>query len=551
MAQQYTVAAGDTLAAIAKKTLGDASKWRDLRGYAGDPRKLPVGTVLEYGTPAAASAASGQSSPAGSAPAGSQGSAGQITAEQKNAPRKFTGNDDEIDSINTKEDARAWVNANQEADIAAAEKAAEPEIRRSAAMLAGIGEQKTQAEALRSSLVPEKKPEIPNYQKSYEDLLAQYGVGDLESQLNDIHAEELAVEDRYRQAEETEALKPVAMSVIAGRKQEWQRMKQDEMDAIARRKTAVSDSLNTKYSVVNNLMTLKQQDYTAASADYDRQFNQNVALNNAVSGLRQEQKTDEQRAKDDARASLTIITNALSSGNVKEVSSEQQATISKLELQAGLPAGFTQQMLVTNPKAEIVTTNSWQGADGMENLSVVTRNKDGSLAVQNMQLGKGKMATGTSTGEKAKKQALADMQTELDNIALGASDYGNIPEWAAPYLVKKYARVKEVDENGVETGNYLRQETGEYESKNITQADADKINGVQEDMRRREADNAAAGFNPEDVNAVAAQIGEDLNSGVSTYEIKRGALAVGVSEDVFGRAMARALGSRWASGGLK
>lgn len=45
-AEAYTVQAGDTLFDIAQRRLGSGERWRELQGYYGDPRKMPVGTKV-------------------------------------------------------------------------------------------------------------------------------------------------------------------------------------------------------------------------------------------------------------------------------------------------------------------------------------------------------------------------------------------------------------------------------------------------------------------------------------------------------------------------
>ena len=42
----YTVRAGDNLWNISKQLTGSGSNWKSLKGYSGDPRKLPVGTKI-------------------------------------------------------------------------------------------------------------------------------------------------------------------------------------------------------------------------------------------------------------------------------------------------------------------------------------------------------------------------------------------------------------------------------------------------------------------------------------------------------------------------
>lgn len=63
---QYVVKKGDSLYTIAQRVLGDGNRWKEL-GYTGDPKKLQVGTVINYG----GSSGSTNQPPASSAPASS------------------------------------------------------------------------------------------------------------------------------------------------------------------------------------------------------------------------------------------------------------------------------------------------------------------------------------------------------------------------------------------------------------------------------------------------------------------------------------------------
>lgn len=48
--QQHTVQRGDTLWDIANRFLGSGARWRELQGYGGEPRKMPIGTQLTIPT---------------------------------------------------------------------------------------------------------------------------------------------------------------------------------------------------------------------------------------------------------------------------------------------------------------------------------------------------------------------------------------------------------------------------------------------------------------------------------------------------------------------
>jgi len=73
------VQSGDTLWSIAQKYLGNGNRWQELGGFGGDPRRMPIGTVISlpgYRAPQAAAAT--PAAPAGPTPE-------QIAAQQEEA----------------------------------------------------------------------------------------------------------------------------------------------------------------------------------------------------------------------------------------------------------------------------------------------------------------------------------------------------------------------------------------------------------------------------------------------------------------------------------
>jgi hypothetical protein len=67
----WTVRPGETLWGLAQRFLGNGNRWHELTGYAGDPHRMPIGTVIYL---------PGESGPAGHPPA--TASAAQAAADQ-------------------------------------------------------------------------------------------------------------------------------------------------------------------------------------------------------------------------------------------------------------------------------------------------------------------------------------------------------------------------------------------------------------------------------------------------------------------------------------
>jgi hypothetical protein len=231
-------------------------------------------------------------------------------------------------------------------------------------------------------------PVAPNLVDTYKSLTTQSGVPAIQTSINDLKAQQDAIASQLQVNKTSENGKPVAMNVIQGRISQETQQAQDQYDFIGRQLARKQDELTSALGNIKTIMDLTQQDYTNASASYDRQFSQAITMFNLIHGIQQDQKTDVQRAQDNARANAQILVNTITSGNLSlnSISPTQKAQLNTLEVQSGLPVGFFSSLKM-DPKANIISTSTNNGVT-----QVLMRNPDGSIGVQNY---------GTATGGSA------------------------------------------------------------------------------------------------------------------------------------------------------
>lgn len=279
--------------------------------------------------------------------------------------------------------ATSYINANQEDDKAKASKSSDVPVRSSSQSYADIfaNLQKTITSGM-------SKPQAPSFENTYNSLVGQYGISDLEASLNDLTNQENEVRAQFRVNKNAEEGKPVAMNVIEGRVGEQEKAANERLDAVLREKDYITNQLKTKYDVVNNIMNLKKLDYQTASDEYNNSFSQNLQLFNTVKGIADSEKSDLEREQDNARANAQIIYNSIKEGglNVDDIGDDQKLSITKMEMQAGLPVGFYASLQSKNPKADIVTSTTRESG-GSKYVDVIMRNQDGSLSTQTMRVG--------------------------------------------------------------------------------------------------------------------------------------------------------------------
>lgn len=232
-----------------------------------------------------------------------------------------------------------------------------------------------------SGLLPTgEAPTAPSLVKQYGDLSATKGVDAISASITDLKAQQDALAAQVRTNTSAERGKPVAQNVIEGRISVEQRNAQEQYDFIGRQLTRKNDELTSALTSIKTIMDLTQVDYQNASQQYSQKFDQAINTFNLIRGIQQDQKTEAQRAQDNARANLQIFTNAITEGNVKfsDLPPDQQANINKMEVQAGLPVGFTAALKEKiDPNANIISTTNNDGQ-----IQVLLRQPDGTIGLQ-------------------------------------------------------------------------------------------------------------------------------------------------------------------------
>jgi hypothetical protein len=260
-------------------------------------------------------------------------------------------------------------------------------------------------------------PTAINRVQEFTQLREQQGLGDLETNLNDLKAQQKAEYAQLQTNKAAEFGKPVAMNVIAGRVSEQERTATERLDAIQRQISYVSDQLTTGYNLINTIMGFENLDYQDAVTKYNTEFQKNLSTIQIVQGIAKDTVTIAQQQQQQATANLQIYANAISSGNLdpSTLSSDQKTQLAKLEVQSGLPVGFISSLQMST-KDKIISTSTSNGVT-----SVVMADAQGNLTIK-------KVGTPTSS-TPANTQALKDLKADVSGgITLDAAikKYGTL-----------------------------------------------------------------------------------------------------------------------------
>lgn len=366
---QYTVKSGDNLSTIGANY--GVNYKTAITGYdTSNPNLIKPGQVLSIttGAPAATAPATPVS---GMTPA--QIAAAQATLETAKKTLLGIASSQGIpasavtppppatpSAVQNTDQAKAYINGNQSSDAASysAPAGSTPEVRNSTKTYDQILADIKSAAGVPASGTPAAVPDKPNLEQSYKDLRTSYGVDGLEMNLTDLNSKASALLGQLDAMKVDERGKPVATGVIEGRISQEQQNVQEQLDVINRSIATATNQLNTKYNVINTLMKYKSDDYNTAKSNYDTAFSQNLQLINLAKGISDNQKTEDEQAKDDARANAQIVINTMTARGTtySALPADEQTTLTKLGVQSGLGANFFKSVLNVSAGKEILTT---------------------------------------------------------------------------------------------------------------------------------------------------------------------------------------------------
>ena len=270
-----------------------------------------------------------------------------------NVPGGTTGqgsNVPDYSSVNSIAEANKAINENQQADKASATASSEPPTRKTTEEIMN---------EITKVVAPEKaKPEAANYTAAFEGYRTQYGVTEMETQLDELRAQEQDILAQKATRTRAEKGKTVAMNVIEGKISEAEAQENERLSVVQRSISNLTNQLNTKYNIINTLMKTKEMDYNSAVSAYDKEMSNNISIYNAAKNVEEADKTELEREQDNARSNAQIAINAITSTGqtYDQLSPVEQANLTKLGVQSGLGADFFTTVLKNSTGKAILTT---------------------------------------------------------------------------------------------------------------------------------------------------------------------------------------------------
>lgn len=307
-------------------------------------------------------------------------------------------------------------------------------------------------------------PDVPNMVDLFKNMREEYGVGDLEQQINELKAMEDEAYAIWRERNNFAEGQQVRMGVISGRQGEIAKQQQEQLDFLGRQIQRKSDQVQGAYTLISTIMDLTQTDYNNALNRYNTELNQKIQIYQLTQDAKATQFNQKmtlldiefkevQRQEQMARANLEIYMNLMLEGNLdyKSLDANTKLQLDKMAVQAGLGSNFVSKIKVND---KVITTTTRTAPNGTQYVDMVKQRADGSTYVDSVATGRVYISGGSSS--TTVKNQFGQTQEEYKKALSAASQI-----------------ISKVDE-----GYQYNYETGKYEK--VDDGTADQLLSLEE-----------------------------------------------------------------------
>lgn len=223
----------------------------------------------------------------------------------------------------------------------------------------------------KETTTPEK-----SFTEKFADKRAELKVDAKEAEMAGIDAEIAKLDNEWKSLQDTEDNRQVSKLQINRRKSEEQILYEKARGELVGKKNTLANELNQKYNVIDTFMKYSEMDYEAAEREYTNKFNQAIALTNLIKNVEDSEKADAERKSDNARANLQVMMSSLKGKQFSELDSSTKSELAKMELQAGLPTGFTEFALSSMDEPVVSMGSEFTNSSGQRQVPVYTKNPE-------------------------------------------------------------------------------------------------------------------------------------------------------------------------------
>lgn len=295
-------------------------------------------------------------------------------------------------------------------------------------ILLAKNEQLKRDEEFKKSLTPDTPaPEAPNMEGKYTGLRTSYGVDALNSSLSAKNQEILKLQDSWKLEKSQMESGRGTVGDISGGVAKTGAERQAQLDTLLREKALMMDELNTKNSIIGNIMQFAQSDYATAKDNYDKTFDRNLQIQTSLENYKTKEEATANAARDDARANLTTLMGTIKESNKdwSTLDSQTKLNLQTLELKAGIPQGTISQFIVYHPKSDVIST-SVREFNGQKFTDIVARDPDtGKIFVDSY--GMGNVDVAKKSGGGGTQTESADIEQNAQAVFEGRLNLTGVP----------------------------------------------------------------------------------------------------------------------------